>query len=109
MPGARDQFGDALRMASRFGGLDASLMARSKEPEDENRRLKQMCADEHIKAEIVQDALLECGEAILPTLDGPIDRKTAWHQQSAGVRCSGFQPGLLPLKNQAVGRERRDR
>lgn len=42
---------------SKFGGMDASLMARLKELEDENRRLKKMYAEERIKAEIVQEAL----------------------------------------------------
>ena len=42
---------------SKFGGMDASLMARLKELEDENRRLKKMYAEERLKAEIVQDAL----------------------------------------------------
>ena len=34
-----------------------SLMARLKELEDENRRLKKMYAEERLKAEIVQEAL----------------------------------------------------
>jgi putative transposase len=38
---------------SKFGGMDASLMARMKELEDENRRLKKMYAKERLKAEIV--------------------------------------------------------
>jgi putative transposase len=42
---------------SKFGGMDASLMKRMKELEDENRRLKKMYADELLKAEIVQEAL----------------------------------------------------
>lgn len=42
---------------SKFGGMDASLMARLKELEDENRRLKKMDAEERLKAEIVQEAL----------------------------------------------------
>lgn len=42
---------------SKFGGMDASLMARLKEIEDENRRLKKMFAEERLKAEIVQEAL----------------------------------------------------
>jgi putative transposase len=42
---------------SKFGGMDASLMARMKELEDENRRLKKMYAEEHLKAEIVAEAL----------------------------------------------------
>ena len=42
---------------SRFGGMDASLMARMKELEDENRRLKKMYAEERLKAEMVTEAL----------------------------------------------------
>jgi len=42
---------------SKYGGMDASLMARMKELEDENRRLKKMYAEERLKAEIIQEAL----------------------------------------------------
>lgn len=42
---------------AKYGGMDASLMARLKELEDENRRLKKMYAEERLKAEIVQEAL----------------------------------------------------
>jgi putative transposase len=42
---------------SKFGGMDASLMARMKELEEENRRLKKMYAEERLKAEIVAEAL----------------------------------------------------
>ena len=42
---------------ARFGGMDASMMKRLKELEDENRRLKKMYAEERLKAEIVQEAL----------------------------------------------------
>ena len=42
---------------AKYGGMDASLMARLKELESENRRLKKMYAEERIKAEIVQEAL----------------------------------------------------
>ena len=42
---------------SKFGGMDASLMKRMKELEDENRRLKKMYAEEKLKAEIVKEAL----------------------------------------------------
>jgi putative transposase len=34
---------------SRFGGMDASMIARLKELEDENRRLKKMYAEERLK------------------------------------------------------------
>ena len=42
---------------SKFGGMDASLMTRMKELEDENRRLKKMYAEERLKADIVTEAL----------------------------------------------------
>lgn len=42
---------------SRYGGMDASMMARLKEPEDENRRLKKMYAEERLEAEIIQEAM----------------------------------------------------
>ena len=42
---------------AKYGGMDASLMARLKELEDQNRRLKKMYAEERLKAEIVQEAL----------------------------------------------------
>lgn len=42
---------------SKYGGMDASLMKRMKELEEENRRLKKMYAEERLKAEIVQEAL----------------------------------------------------
>ena len=42
---------------AKYGGMDASLMSRLKELEDENRRLKKMYAEERLKAEIVQEAL----------------------------------------------------
>ena len=36
---------------SKFGGMDASMMSRLKELEDENRRLKKMYADAQLSAE----------------------------------------------------------
>jgi putative transposase len=42
---------------SKYGGMDASLMARLKELEEENRRLKKMYAEERLKAEVIQEAM----------------------------------------------------
>jgi putative transposase len=42
---------------SKFGGMDVSMMARLKELEDENRRLKKMYMDEKLKAEVVEEAI----------------------------------------------------
>lgn len=42
---------------TKFGGMDASLLSRLRELEDENRRLKKLYADERLKAEIIQEAM----------------------------------------------------
>ena len=42
---------------AKFGGMDASMMKRLKELEEENRRLKNMYAEERLKAEIATEAL----------------------------------------------------
>ena len=42
---------------AKYGGMDASLMRRLKDLEEENRRLKKMYAEERLKHEIVQEAL----------------------------------------------------
>lgn len=42
---------------ARYGGMDTSMMARMKELEAENSRLKKMYAEERLKADILQEAL----------------------------------------------------
>jgi putative transposase len=42
---------------SKFGGMDASLMARMKELEDENRRLKKLYVDAQLSADLLKEAL----------------------------------------------------
>ena len=42
---------------AKFGGMDTSMIARMKELEEENRRLKKMYAEERLKAEIIQEAM----------------------------------------------------
>ena len=42
---------------SKYGGMDVSLMARMKELEAENARLRKMYVEEKLKAEIVAEAL----------------------------------------------------
>jgi putative transposase len=37
--------------------MDASMMARLKELEDENRRLKKMYAEERLKSDILKEAI----------------------------------------------------
>ena len=42
---------------AKYGGMDASMMKRLKELEDENRRLKKMYAEERLKSELRKEAL----------------------------------------------------
>ena len=40
---------------AKYGGMDTALMARFKELEAENAKLKKMYAEERLKAEIIQE------------------------------------------------------
>ncbi len=42
---------------SKYGGMDASMMLRLKELEDENRRLKQMYAEVQLQAYVLKEAM----------------------------------------------------
>jgi len=41
----------------KYGGMDASMIARLKELEEENRQLKKMYAEERLKSELRKEAL----------------------------------------------------
>ena len=42
---------------SKYGGMDASMISRLKELEDENRRLKKMYAEAQMSADILKEAM----------------------------------------------------
>ncbi len=42
---------------SKFGGMDASLMSRMKELDDENRRLKRLYVHAQLSADLLREAL----------------------------------------------------
>ena len=42
---------------SKYTGMDVALMARMRELESENRRLKKMYADERLKSDILKEAM----------------------------------------------------
>lgn len=69
---------------SRFGGMDASMMTRLKELEDENHRLKKMYAEERLKAEIIQEAMAKKWyDRVVSTLEQLIE----WKGKPASIRC----------------------
>jgi transposase-like protein len=73
---------------SKFGGMDASLMARLKELEDENRRLKKMYAEERLKAEIVQEALQK--KVMKPSCRREMAQRTVEKGVSIRLACLAF-------------------
>lgn len=42
---------------AKYGGMDTSMTARMKELEAENARLKEMYAEEHLKLDILKEAM----------------------------------------------------
>jgi putative transposase len=46
---------------TKYGGMDASLMTRMEELEDENRGLKKRYAEERLKADVIQEAMAQKG------------------------------------------------
>ncbi len=70
---------------SKYGGMDVSLMARMKELEAENARLRKMYVEEKLKAEIVTEALEKSGEAISSPRDGPTCRAESRRVDSDGL------------------------
>src|SRR5690554_1297593 len=65
---------------AKYGGMDASLMARLKELEDENRRLKKMYAEERLKSELRKEALEKSGKTF-----------PAAHASKGGCHGTGHQ------------------
>ena len=61
MPGLCRELGISTatfyKWRSKFGGMDTSMMARMKELEVENARLKKMYAEGRLKAEVLNEAL----------------------------------------------------
>jgi putative transposase len=86
---------------SKFGGMDASLMARLKELEEENRRLKKMYAEERLKAEIISEAMAKSGDAICPQGDGDQGCGSLRHFYPSGLPGVQGERGLLPLSARA--------
>ncbi len=42
---------------AKYGGMDASMLSRLKELEDENRRLKKMYAEVQLQADVLKEAM----------------------------------------------------
>ena len=76
---------------SKFGGMDASMMKRLKELEDENRRLKKMYAEESSRQRLLGRPLKKSGKAIPSQEDGTESLRAVQSQYQAGVFSVWYQ------------------
>jgi len=90
---------------AKYGGMDALMMARLKELEEENRRLKKMYAEEKLKAEVVKEALEKSGKAIPAQGDGETSGIRESDEHSPSLRSFRYQRNLLPLSGEAFDRK----
>ncbi|UQN12731.1 IS3 family transposase [Methylococcus capsulatus] len=75
---------------AKHGGLDVSMMARMKELEAENARLKKMYAEERLKAGILQEAIFK-KVVRLSHLRETAKRAVNGHRVSIRLACAAFQ------------------
>lgn len=54
---ARGGSASFYKWRSKYGGMDASLMARMKELDEENKRLKKMYAEKSMQNDLLKEAL----------------------------------------------------
>lgn len=83
------------------------MMARLKELEDENRRLKKMYAEERLKAEIIQEAMAKSGEAIAAKADGTGRGQKPKRQHTFRQPVACCQRKLLSLSASTVMKKTR--
>jgi putative transposase len=93
---------------AKFGGMDASLLTRLRELEEENRRLKKMYAEERLKASSKR-LWQKSGEAISAARDGPARGSFRPGQYQTGLPSLRCQHYLLSLPAPAVFGKRRNR
>jgi putative transposase len=70
---------------TKFGGMDASLMARLKELEDENRRLKKCMLRSASRPKSSPRPWQKSGDAICPSGDGDQSRCSLHHLHPSGL------------------------
>ena len=87
---------------TKFGGMDVPLMARMKELEEENRRLKKMYAEAQLSTDLLREALVKNGRAISAPRDGPARGDTRAHDHSPCLRDVWHQRDLLSLCGDSV-------
>ncbi|HEX7341904.1 MAG TPA: IS3 family transposase [Rhodanobacteraceae bacterium] len=93
---------------SKFGGMDASMMARLKELEDENRRLKKMYAEAQLSTDLLKEAMANCVVRPSQRREMAID---AVHRQRTSIRhaCQTFALSETCYRYQAASSEENTR
>lgn len=86
---------------SKYGGMDASLMARMKELGEENKRLKKMYAVKSMQNDLLKEALGKSGEAVSKTRDGRMGRALPIRQHRTGVQSLLDQRYMLSISAKA--------
>lgn len=81
----------------KYGGMDVSLMARMKELEAENARLRKMYVEEKIKPRSLPRRWQKKTEAIYPPRDGQGRSGTPGSVDPACLRGIWRKPDVLPL------------
>jgi|GEM_PF-157867 len=92
---------------SKFGGMEVSMVARMKELEEKNRRLKKMYAEAQLSTDLLKEALAKNGEAISATGDGPISGRRRAHEHPTRLPDLRGERDLLPLPGQGQRDARR--
>ena len=86
---------------SKYGGMDASLMARMKELDEENKRLKKMYAEKSMQNDLLQEALGKSGEAVSKTRDGRMGGALPIRRHRYGVQGVLDQRDMLSISAKA--------
>lgn len=87
---------------SKYGGMDASLMARMKELDEENKRLKKMYAEKSMQNDLLkEEALGKSGKAISAQGDGRMGSALSFRQYCFGVSGVLDQRDLLSTSTKA--------
>jgi putative transposase len=82
---------------AKYGGMDASMIARMKAMDDENRRLKKMFAELSLQNELLKELLEKSNPAISTPGDGRNGSGAARGQHRAGLPDLWCQRDLLSL------------
>ena len=86
---------------AKYGGMDASLMARMKDLDAENKRFKKMYAEKSMQNDLLKEALGKSGKAISAQGDGRMGGSASIRQHRAGLPDVQHQRNVLSVSAEA--------